>query len=36
MTEKHALREQSVRYNSDFSAKNTGLRLNNRYFWDDL
>jgi hypothetical protein len=36
MTDKHALREQSARYNSDFGAKNTGLRLNNRLFWDDL
>ncbi len=34
--DKHALREQSARYNSDFGAKNTGLRLNNREFWDDL
>jgi hypothetical protein len=36
MANKHALREQSERYNSDFGAKNTGLRLNNRHFWDDL
>jgi hypothetical protein len=36
MADKHALREQSVRYNSDFGAKNTGLRLNNGHFWDDL
>jgi hypothetical protein len=36
MGDKHALREQSARYNSDFGAKNTGLRLNNRHFWDDL
>jgi hypothetical protein len=36
MADKHALREQSVRYNSDFGAKNTGLRLNNSHFWDDL
>jgi hypothetical protein len=34
--DKHALREHSARYNSDFGAKNTGLRLNNREFWDDL
>ena len=34
--DKHALREQSARYNSHFGAKNTGLRLNNRGFWDDL
>ena len=34
--DKHALREQSARYNSDFGVKNTGLRLNNREFWDDL
>jgi hypothetical protein len=32
----HALREQSVHYNSDFGAKNTGLRLNNKHFWNDL
>jgi hypothetical protein len=36
MAGKHALREQSARYNRDFCAKNTGLRLNNRHFWDDL
>jgi putative transposase len=34
MADKHALREQSARYHSDFGAKNTGLRLNNRHFWD--
>jgi hypothetical protein len=33
---KHALREQSASYNIVFSAENTGLRLNNRHFWDDL
>jgi putative transposase len=36
MADKHALREQSARYNSDFGTKNTGLRLNNRHFRDDL
>jgi putative transposase len=36
MADKHALREQSVRYNSDFGAKNTSLRLNNSNFWSDL
>jgi hypothetical protein len=36
MGDKHALREQSARYNSDFGAKNTGLRLNNRHFRNDL
>jgi hypothetical protein len=36
MAGKHALREQSARYNSDFGAKTTGLRLNNRRFWGDL
>jgi putative transposase len=33
---KHALREQSASYNIVFSAENTGLRLNNRHFWDYL
>jgi putative transposase len=32
MAGKHALREQSARYNSDFGTKDTGLRLNNRLF----
>jgi hypothetical protein len=36
IADKHALREQTARYNSDFGAKNTGLRLNNRHFCDDL
>jgi putative transposase len=36
MADKHALHEQSARYNSDFGAKNTSLKLNNRHFWDDL
>jgi hypothetical protein len=36
MAHKHALREQSARYHSDFGAKNTGLRLNNRPFVDYL
>jgi hypothetical protein len=36
MADKHALREQSARYNSGFGAKNTGLGLNNRHFLDDL
>jgi hypothetical protein len=36
MADKHALREQSVRYSSDFGAKNTGLRLNNRHFRGNL
>jgi hypothetical protein len=36
IADKHALREQSARYNSDFGAKNYGLRLNNKHFWDDL
>ena len=33
--DKHALREQSARYNSHFGAKNTGLGLNNGGFWVD-
>jgi hypothetical protein len=36
MADKHAQREQSARYNSDFGAKTTRLRLNNRHFGDDL
>ena len=36
MVDKHALGEQSARYNIVSSAKNTGLRLDNRLFWDDL
>jgi hypothetical protein len=32
MAGKHALREQSARYNSDFGTKDTDLRLNNRLF----
>jgi len=32
MSDKHALREQSARYNSDYGAKNTSLMLNNSHF----
>jgi len=36
MVDKHALREQSARYNIVSSAENSGLRLDYRLLWDDL
>ena len=36
MAGKHALREQSESYNIVSSAKNTALRLDNRFLWDYL
>jgi putative transposase len=36
MVDKHALREQSARYNIVSGAENIGLRLDNRLLWDDL
>ncbi|MFT5656483.1 MAG: hypothetical protein ACI9XU_002211 [Arenicella sp.] len=36
MVEKHALREQSTRYNTAFGPKNGGLSSDSRCFWDGL
>jgi hypothetical protein len=34
MVERHALGEQTARYNTVFGAKNRGLSSENRFLWD--
>jgi putative transposase len=36
MLERHALGEQTARYNTIFGAKNRGLSSDNRFLWDGL
>jgi hypothetical protein len=36
MVDRHAPGEQAARYDSVSGAENTGLRLNNKRFFDDL